>query len=199
MMSYVMAGVGLAGLFTVCGCAASGGRPMATDYSAIMKSVAGEPPILEHRRAGLDPELAIAKAEAGLGVRLPADYRRFLADFGGWCLIGEVACTVSEPFPGADRGLLPVSGFYGFVNSSGDAGQWVRRTGPPEDPPLDYLPIAWDPGGGLFCLGLRGKDYGKVFFWVVNDWVETGAEVMHPVAESFDAFMKSLQTVSFDD
>jgi len=31
--------------------------------------------------------------------------------------------------------------------------------------PDDYLPIADDPAGNLFCVTLRGDDKGAIYFW----------------------------------
>jgi len=57
-------------------------------------------------------EERIGDFEQQYGLRLPAEYRQFLLDFGGW--VGSALCDIQErPTPIGDKAWIDL--FYGFV------------------------------------------------------------------------------------
>lgn len=62
--------------------------------------------------------------------------------------------------------------------------------------PANFMPFARDPGGGLLCLGYKGKLEGKVALWLRELEVADGElpdySNMAYVADSFTAFLNGL-------
>ena len=62
----------------------------------------------------------------------------------------------------------------------------------------DFFPIAYAPGGNLICLCIKGKNYGKVYYWDFNTNKEEDYNNIAPtynhmylVANSFTEFINS--------
>ena len=146
-------------------------------------------------------ETVLSELEAHLGSTLPADYRKFITDFSGVCLLSSPMFTFQEvENPNSQDSIEQ---FYGLLP---DAPSWDiaavyddyrRRI------PSDLLPIGEDPGGNIVCLGIKGERRDKVYFWdnereemppspTPTDW-EPGYYNASFVADSFDVFFFSLQ------
>jgi hypothetical protein len=96
-------------------------------------------------------EQEVARIEAAIGVPLPVTYERFLTRFGRSMFSTEVNCTPSsEP--------LYFGWFFGFSDLL-DAIDNLK-----DFLPETIIPIGEDGGANLFCLGMRGRDVGKVYF-----------------------------------
>jgi hypothetical protein len=134
-------------------------------------------------------------AEKRLGVKLPADYKRFLRTTNG-------GCPKPDTFLVPDRGPAMVGILYGVAPErspadleyeQGEAALW--------DPlPTGFVAIGHDPGGNTFLLGTLGADAGRVFFWDRNGlWVREDGHNTFPVAASFTAFVESLRELPDGD
>jgi len=53
-----------------------------------------------------------------------------------------------------------------------------------------YLPFGNDHGGGNYIISTCEKDYGKVFFYAMEDHIEVGKIML---ANSFEGFINNLQ------
>jgi hypothetical protein len=137
----------------------------------------------------------IAQLQNKVGASLPDAYKQFLMTYGHSMFSGEVNCT-----PQGDP--LYFGWFYGF-DELVDAVDTYR-----EVLPETIIPIGDDGGGNQFCLGVSGKDSGKVYFhnhgigWHADaeKYRERGEEVpaniryqtVYPIAESFEAFIDGM-------
>jgi hypothetical protein len=93
----------------------------------------------------------IAHLQEKVGASLPDAYKQFLAAYGHSMFSVEINCT-----PQGDP--LYFGWFYGF-DELVDAIDTYR-----EVLPETIIPIGDDGGGNQFCLGVSGKDFGKVYF-----------------------------------
>jgi hypothetical protein len=140
-------------------------------------------------------EEEVARIEATIGVPLPETYKRLLLRFGRSMFSTEVNCTPSgEPlyfgwFLGFSELLEAIENLRDFL-------------------PETIIPIGDDGGANLFCLGVRGRDAGKVYFhnhnlgWHADAeaYQERGEEVpaniryqtVYPIADSFEAFIDGM-------
>jgi hypothetical protein len=66
--------------------------------------------------------------------------------------------------------------------------------------PNNMFPIANNSGGDLFLISIKGKDYGKIYFWDHNceaeENQEPGYSNMTLLADSFDEFINGLKNES---
>ncbi len=69
--------------------------------------------------------------------------------------------------------------------------------------PQECIPIARDSGGNYVCLGIKGSEYGKVYFW---DHEEEADEGEHPtfanmylLANNFTDFINGLYSVDIEE
>ncbi|WP_110513545.1 SMI1/KNR4 family protein [Herpetosiphon llansteffanensis] len=145
-------------------------------------------------------EQAVATFEQELGCRLPEDYRAFLLEHNG----GQPELTVfdmnSSLMPD-DQSMIhyfftldPASEYYEIRNEIKVYTDETRI-------PLELLPIACDPGGNIICLGIRGEQRGKVYFWDHEFELEAEEEgdLYYNVSccgSSFQAFVESLSPES---
>lgn len=127
-------------------------------------------------------ELAVARFERQLGVRLPEDYRRFL-----------LCCNGGEPMNGAFEvegwGSTHVHVFYGLETGYDAYNLDWSRSRLEEVFPDSVIPIACDPGGYKVCLGVRRRAQGKVYFWDRGEQLDA----LVRIAESFDGFLSGLK------
>jgi hypothetical protein len=143
----------------------------------------------------LDPE-AIREAERQIGVPLPQAYKQFLLKYNG-----------GRPEPAAFR--ITWSGQEWADDWSVDTVHMLLGLRPGDEAdfltdfesyqgriPNDTVPIGYDPGGNLLLLGVRGRNTGKVFFWMQDYEVEEGQTPDYSnvgfVASSFSEFLDSL-------
>lgn len=154
---------------------------MANKYDAIMQRI-GVRFVADHLPVS---ELDILGLEKALGRRLPEDYRTFLAEYGLSC--GEPYTCYGQQ-GGSNSGGVGV--FYG-INPNSSRDLLRKYKGFRWRIPRDYLAIADSPGGQI-CLGIKGKDTGKVFWWdrAEDSWIPR--RNLLPAADSFDSFMNSL-------
>ena len=127
-------------------------------------------------------ELAIARFEKKLGVRLPQDYRRFL-----------LACNGGEPVDGEFAvegwGSTVIHYFFG-LNTGIEVYTLDWNLSKLEHVfPDSVIPIASDPGGYLVALGVKRRAEGKVYFWDRGEKLEQ----LVRVAPSFDGFLSRLR------
>ncbi|MBC7809956.1 MAG: SMI1/KNR4 family protein [Burkholderiales bacterium] len=154
--------------------------------------------------ASLLDESDLTYLEESQGIALPEDYRRFLlAHNGGY---PELCVFPIDDFPRDTHAM--VGWFFALEGAFSDTGAVEGYQGLPptiEEALVDYrnrvpsdlLPIARDPGGNLICLGVKGEQTGKVYFWDHNE--ESIDEEGHPtylnvykIADTFTKFLNSL-------
>lgn len=138
----------------------------------------------------LDQE-TIEDFERNLDIVLPSSYRTFLLQYNG-----------GHPQPN----MFPIQGFYAdthgllewfFCIAEGDVYDLVQNKQVYKNrAPSDLLPIGTDPGGNLICLGVKGKNYGKIYYWDHETEGEEGEQPTYDnvyfVADSFDDLLQSL-------
>lgn len=131
----------------------------------------------------------LRRLEAVLGVRLPEQYRQFLAAHNGASVAPDEVI-----FPGASEPFTILDQFFG-LHDGADSLETVR-TNVESCVPTDAIAFAEDHGGNLFCLGIRGDHRGRVFFWnhehsrpgvASGDW-----HGMTVLADSFTVFLAAL-------
>ena len=135
--------------------------------------VASKPPATEQ---------AIARLENQLKSKLPAAYREFLQHHNG----GQPQPATFVP---ADR-EKPTEVINSFLALGGDPqiddlATFLKLY--KKNLPKDCLPVAYDAFGNLICIGLAGKDRGRVYFLSH----ERGNKRL--IAESWDVFLESFQ------
>jgi len=135
-----------------------------------------------------------------LGISLPDDYRAFLQEYGA-AEFGEL--VQFRPIEG-EAG--PLSHFYGSMTGNQSLAKHIKTyTG---RMPETMIPIADDGGGNQICLGIKGKEQGKVYYWDHHhewdeeDYLEEHGKPMPPevkfqnvhlIAESFEDFIQRLE------
>lgn len=148
----------------------------------------------------------IDQLEQELGMSLPTDYRRFLLMFNGgqpepsgFYFEGKPA-GYGSMFEGPRRYDSECEHFFGFNDVTWKSLRWNRAVLADRMPP-ELLPIGDAIGGNVICLGIAGPNRGKIFFWEHEEEVDEGEvagyQNVYDVAESFDAFLNSLQ--EFDE
>jgi hypothetical protein len=163
-------------------------------------------------------EAEIAAVEEELGSRLPAGYRKFLATYGASTFNGAspdnpyiVFCTL-KPLPPhitkSDKALF--NAFYGAERDAQDGNSLrVRIRFFKGRMPESIIPIGDDGGAGQICLGIKGAEAGKVYYWDQahepldeEDYLEDYGEPrppeamfqnVHLIAESFEDFLRRLE------
>jgi hypothetical protein len=93
----------------------------------------------------------IARLQKKVSAPLPEVYKQFLMTYGRSMFSAEINCRPHE-------GPLYFGWFYGFSELM-DAVETYR-----EVLPETLIPIGDDGGGNQFCLGVKGKDSGKIYF-----------------------------------
>jgi cell wall assembly regulator SMI1 len=137
-------------------------------------------------------EQDVLRLEQELGASFPEDYRAFLlAHNGGYPEPGDFDIpgeSVPESGSTVDWFLTLEAGAHNDLRHELDV---YRGRVPPS-----LLPIAFDPGGNLICLGLSGEHRGVVYFWDHELEAEEDEEAdfrnVYFVADSFSRFLDSL-------
>lgn len=139
----------------------------------------------------------LARCESQIGRRIPDTYRLFLQRHNGGRPMPHVFEHRSE------HGRLlgaSVRFFFGVHDRGGEthdslaycAEMYLKR----DRVPHDLFPIAADGGSNLILLGTEGERKEQVFFWDHNWEAEDGEPPtyrnVHPLADSFDAFLAML-------
>lgn len=138
-------------------------------------------------------ESAIAVFESFLEIRLPKEYKVHLLNHKARRL--EPAC-----FNFADGTQVSRVHHLHKLNSKNTYDDLVKNYKVFSGRiPSDYLSIADDPSGNQICLAVKGKDYGKVFFWDHEfEHDEEGPPSksnMSLIANTFEAFLDSLFSI----
>jgi SMI1-KNR4 cell-wall len=163
-------------------------------------------------------EEELTSIETVLGNVLPEDYREFLQTFGAASFgeLVEIRLTRSSPLFAPDVKNVPLfekaplSHFYGAMD--GNQSLAKRITTYRDRIPETMIPIADDGGGHQICLGINGKEQGKVYYWDhgnepldEDDYLEEYGEPRTPeaifqnvymIAESFEDFLRRLEVRS---
>jgi hypothetical protein len=163
-------------------------------------------------------EAEIAAFEEELGIRLPDAYRRFLATYGASTFNGAspdnpyILFRPLKPLPPqfqSGKGLFHA--FYGQERDGHDAFSLrVRTRFFSGRMPESIIPIGDDGMGGQICLGVKGAEAGRIYYWDQQreplDEQDYLADFGHPrppgaafqnvhlIAESFEDFLQRLET-----
>ena len=107
----------------------------------------------------LPPSMGLVEVyESQFDLKLPADYREFLANHGGALL--NASCAFLEPTPCGENAL--VDQFYGFMEAG--RSDDVREATELIDGAPDVVAIACDLMGGMLWLKCTGNDAGCIYF-----------------------------------
>lgn len=163
-------------------------------------------------------EAQIATLEDELGVRFPMAYRTFLATYGASTFNGVspdnpyIIFRTLKPLPHhitkTDKALF--NAFYGAERDANDGYSLrVRTRFFAGRMPDSIIPIGDDGGAGQICLGIKGDEAGKVYYWDQQnepldeeDYLEDYGESrppeamfqnVHLIAESFEDFLRRLE------
>jgi cell wall assembly regulator SMI1 len=135
-------------------------------------------------------EESIQKLESEIGLRLPDDYRRFLAAYNGGKPepSGFAFETDEGPSDSAVRYFLTLERDknYGILENIRDYQDRI---------PKGLMPIACDSFGNLVLIDVGAKALGSVYFWdhEKESMEEPTWENISFVAPSFTAFEQALQ------
>jgi hypothetical protein len=120
------------------------------------------------------PAAEVAGIEHTLGVILPDDYRRFLLTYGACAFDAIVKVKAAGPLPPSvsTDGRVTFSYFFGGAGTAlhqhlelGRAIAVFR-----DRMPRSLIPIGYD-SGNLICLGISGRERGRVYYWDHhNEW-----------------------------
>jgi hypothetical protein len=149
-----------------------------------IKDYIGSPPTME----------AIEAFENSHGIRLPDDYKGFLACYNGGRPEKDFRVFTFQKEDGATADSL-VDWFSGLIESDDysleeDFEIYADRI------PQGMLAIACDPFGNLILLGVRDSTGSGVWFWDhEKEPTSTGESGIYRIAESFEGFIESLTPI----
>ncbi|MBD1229589.1 SMI1/KNR4 family protein [Xenorhabdus griffiniae] len=135
-------------------------------------------------------EILVADFESEIGKSLPNDYRNFLKKYNGGYPEPDSFSFINddeEDASSVDRFLgLGAEKHHNLRNYFFDYKDRI---------PLDFLPIAHDPGGNLILISLS-KDNSGVFFWDHEFEADEGElpdmSNVHLISHSFTEFLSVL-------
>jgi cell wall assembly regulator SMI1 len=110
-------------------------------------------------------EKDIVELEQRLEMSLPSDYRQFLLRVNGGQ--PEPNAFPIRDSPRDTHGLL--DRLFSVDDKDTDYDILDNAEVFRDRVPSDLLPIAFDPGGNLICLAVRGENRGKIYFWDHNN------------------------------
>lgn len=182
--------------------------------------------LISHRLGGVCPagsdefepmdEVEIQSIERRIGADLPEIYRSLLLRLGAFTFHGRsenspqicFRSITSLPEYIMQSGVADIDGFYGRTAETGPVGLLEQFDYFEGRIPETMIPIADDGGAGEICLGVKGEDRGKVFYWDMRGepldeetYREDYGEPMPPeakrtnvylVANSFEEFLDQL-------
>lgn len=150
--------------------------------------------ILTNSGNQLNEETLIA-FEQTLHDRLPEEYRQFLLEVNGGQ--PEPNAFPIQNNPHDTFGL--VERFFSLAGDDTDYDLQDNLETFKNRVPADLVPIAFDPGGNLLCLVIRGDKKGVVYFWDHNDEVMFGEVAnyhnVYFVAANFDEWLANLTSL----
>jgi cell wall assembly regulator SMI1 len=136
-------------------------------------------------------ESDLDELERTLGVALPASYRAFLLRHNG-------GRPTPEDIFGDDHFGSMLNLFLSVKNDE-DVYHTIAhlRFAFEGRVPADLLPIGVDAGGSLVCMGITPENYGKIYFWAMDDEAGPGRKPWRrniwPVADNFDEFLATFR------
>lgn len=161
-------------------------------------------------------EAEVRSIEDEIGSAIPAAYSSLLRTYGAFTFEGRsdsnpyVYFTSKTQLPKhiSANGYAIFDFFYGQTQQGGPSGLQQQISFFQGRIPDTMIPIAGDGGAGQICLGIKGDDLGKVFYWdMANEpldeetYLADYGEPMPPeakrqnvylVADSFDKFLDQL-------
>jgi cell wall assembly regulator SMI1 len=141
----------------------------------------------------------INRAEEHLGIKLPADYRKFLmTSNGGRPEPDQIEVSWSEDQSRCNHWRTSlVSRFLSIYDGEKANFLEYNQETFKDRIPKDTIAIAYDAGGNLILLGVGEDNIGKVLFWVKDYEVEEGEEPGYEnvgfVANSLAEFLDKLK------
>jgi hypothetical protein len=186
------------------------------DMQALFKRLGGIKPVASDKFIPMT-EVEIAAVEEDRGVRLPEAYRRFLTTYGASTFNGAspdnpfIVFRPLTPLPPQFKGSNGLfDAFYGAEREAHDGYSLrVRIRFYSGRMPESIIPIGDDGGAGQICLGVKGAEAGKVYYWEQQnealdeeDYLEDYGEPrppeamfqnVHLVAKSFEDFLQRLE------
>ena len=137
----------------------------------------------------------IKEAEKRMGLTLPKDYRDFLLESNAGR--PEQPCVFEMKDPHRDSMQEgTVERFLGITKSE-RTNLEDRVNGSRDRMPPDVIPIAYDPGGNLICLSIKGKHKDEVYFWdhefEAEEDEEPTRDNLYLISKSFSGFLKDLR------
>ncbi|MFA1794448.1 MULTISPECIES: SMI1/KNR4 family protein [Bacillus] len=138
--------------------------------------------------------------ENELNINLDEVYKEFVIRYGGSTIQADNVLFPSlEENPLASNNHLRLGLFYGFGVDDTDFDVKSMTVTYEEQMPDWIIPIADGDGGDQICLGVKGEETGKVYFW--DHELTNGVKDTFLVANSFSDFIQSLfiEEVSDED
>ena len=140
----------------------------------------------------------LIRCEHEIGRSIPEPYRNFLQKHNGG--VPDLACFAYVDMDYGNPIGTYVRAFFGVHERGSEthdslsycAETWLNRNRVPHD----LFPVAVDGGGNLILLGAEGEKKGKMYFWDHNWEADDGEPPtyrnVHPLADSFEAFLSML-------
>jgi hypothetical protein len=161
-------------------------------------------------------EEELAAIESSLGERLPEDFRDFVRSYGDamfgaetWFRPVQSLSISPSPFKDMPSRVLEGGAFSYFYGSSAGKQSLAESIALYRGRmPDTIIPIGDEGGGNQICLGIKGSERGKVYYWDhENTWSErryreyfrrpmppeVKFQNLYLVAESFEDFIQRLE------
>ena len=136
-------------------------------------------------------ETEIIEFEKRNGISIPEEYRAFLLDNNVFFVEPSnfFLMHVSN-INTSDRPDDTLSYFLGFADDENEPKKldWALEIYKGRIPD-NYLPIGYDLGGNVICIGLNGDKKGKIYFWWHEG--EEGEDNLLCLADDFTSFINS--------
>ena len=116
--------------------------------------------------------------EENLGKKLPEAMLNFYLKYNG----GQSCVSGGHD----DKHLFPFNAFYSLEEMEKALNWFDDEVVPAGFQAKDLLHFAYDPGSGNYALSLREEDYGKVYYYVLEERAEIFGQWL-----SFEAFLTS--------
>jgi hypothetical protein len=146
------------------------------------------------RNFGPFNEKVLEALEQVWGFKLPSSYRTFILKYNGGVPINDTFYFKND----LSRGAL-IQIFLG-VTPEKNANLLKHLQTYQGRIPNAMFPIAYDPGGNLILLAVKGPDRGKIFFWDHENEVDSDLDEVPRysnltlIADSFNEFLSILKS-----
>jgi len=126
--------------------------------------------------------------ETDIGAKLPPDHAAFLLEIGGASFLRVCVTPIQTRDDYGDIEIFEVL-YAGRANTPYDLPYdlWSARENYADCLPDSMIPIGENPFGDQFCIGIKGPNRGKVYFWSHDD----GKTYL--TADSFTDFLNRLR------